>query len=67
MTQSVTFTVDQLNQMLAYCDQLPYRFAKPLIDQIQQIAGPQLQEIQTNGATNPQVQATINETEANQD
>ena len=67
MNQNINFTVDQLNQMLAYCDNLPYRFAKPLIDQIQQIAGPQLQEIQTNGATNPQVQATINETEAKQD
>jgi hypothetical protein len=39
---NVTFTIDQLNSILAYCDQMPYRFAKPLIDQIQAIAEPQV-------------------------
>ena len=41
---NVTFTIEQLNAILAYCDQLPYRFAKPLIDQIQAIAEPQVKE-----------------------
>ena len=44
---NVTFTIEQLNAILAYCDQMPYRFAKPLIDQIQAIAEPQLKAQQT--------------------
>ena len=39
---NIIFTVDQINGILAYCDQIPYRFAKPLIDQIQAIAEPQV-------------------------
>jgi hypothetical protein len=39
---NIVFTVEQLNSILAYCDQMPYRFAKPLIDQIQAIAEPQV-------------------------
>ena len=41
---NVIFTIEQLNSILAYCDQMPYRFAKPLIDQIQAIAEPQVKE-----------------------
>jgi len=41
---NIVFTVDQINSILAYCDQMPYRFAKPLIDQIQAIAEPQVKE-----------------------
>ena len=44
---NVIFTIDQLNSILAYCDQMPYRFAKPLIDQIQAIAEPQIKAQQT--------------------
>ena len=44
---NVTFTIEQLNAILAYCDQMPYRFAKPLIDQIQAIAEPQVKSQQT--------------------
>lgn len=44
---SIVFTIDQLNAILAYCDQMPYRFAKPLIDQIQAIAEPQVKAQQT--------------------
>ena len=44
---NLTFTIDQLNSILAYCDQMPYRFAKPLIDQIQAIAEPQVKAQQT--------------------
>jgi len=44
---NVTFTIEQLNAILAYCDQMPYRFAKPLIDQIQAIAEPQIKAQQT--------------------
>ena len=44
---NVTFTIEQLNAILAYCDQMPYRFAKPLIDQIQAIAEPQVKTAQT--------------------
>jgi len=44
---NVTFTIDQLNSILAYCDQMPYRLAKPLIDQIQSIAEPQVKAAQT--------------------
>jgi hypothetical protein len=44
---NLTFTIEQLNAILAYCDQMPYRFAKPLIDQIQAIAEPQLKAQQT--------------------
>ena len=44
---NVIFTIDQLNAILAYCDQMPYRFAKPLIDQIQAIAEPQIKAQQT--------------------
>ena len=44
---SIVFTIDQLNAILAYCDQMPYRFAKPLIDQIQSIAEPQVKAAQT--------------------
>ena len=32
---------------MSYCDQMPYRFAKPLIDQIQAIAEPQVKAQQT--------------------
>jgi len=46
---------------------MPYRFAKPLIDQIQAIAAPQIQQVQTEGAANPQVQDEINQVEANSD
>jgi hypothetical protein len=48
----IKFTVDQLNGLLAYCDQMPYRFAKPLIDQIQAIAEPQIK------AQQPEIQVT---------
>ena len=44
---NVTFTIEQLNAILAYCDQMPYRFAKPLIDQIQAIAEPQVKAQKT--------------------
>ena len=44
---NVTFTIEQVNAILAYCDQMPYRFAKPLIDQIQAIAEPQVKAQQT--------------------
>ena len=44
---NIVFTVDQINSILAYCDQMPYRFAKPLIDQIQAIAEPQVKAAQT--------------------
>lgn len=44
---NIVFTVDQINSILAYCDQMPYRFAKPLIDQIQAIAEPQVKAQQT--------------------
>ena len=44
---SIVFTVEQLNAILAYCDQMPYRFAKRLIDQIQAIAEPQVKAQQT--------------------
>jgi len=44
---NVIFTIEQLNAILAYCDQMPYRFAKPLIDQIQAIAEPQVKAAQT--------------------
>lgn len=64
---NIVFTIDQINQILAYCDQVPYRFAKPLIDQIQAIAEPQVKAMQTNGAANPQVQAEVNQVEANSD
>ena len=64
---NVTFTIEQLNAILAYCDQMPYRFAKPLIYQIQAIAAPQIQQVQTEGAANPQVQDEINQVEANSD
>jgi len=47
---NITFTVDQLNSILAYCDQMPYRFAKPLIDQIQAIAEPQVKAQATEPA-----------------
>ena len=49
---NIIFTVDQLNQLLAVMDQLPYRFAKPLIDQIQSIAGPQMAAQQQAQAVN---------------
>jgi hypothetical protein len=38
----IKFTIEQLNGILAICDQMPYRFAKPIIDAIQGIAGPQV-------------------------
>jgi len=44
---NIVFTVDQINAILAFCDQMPYRFAKPLIDQIQAIAEPQVKAAQT--------------------
>ena len=64
---NINFTIDQLNNILQFCDQMPYRFAKPLIDQIQAIAEPQIKALQVNGASNPQVQADINQAEANSD
>jgi len=50
----IKFTIDQLNSILAIADQLPYRFAKPIIDQIQLIAGPQV-AAQQEQATEPTV------------
>ena len=67
----VKFTLDELNKILSHLDELPHRFARGLIDHIQGIAKPQIEEkmkeIQINGASNPQVQADINQAEANSD
>lgn len=62
-----TFTVEDMNQILMELDNLPHRFARPVIDKIQAMYAEKTKEVQTNGATNPQVQDTINEVEANQD
>lgn len=67
----IKFTLDELNKILAHLDELPHRFSRGLIDHIQAIAKPQIEEkmkeVQINGASNPQVQADINQAEANSD
>ena len=56
----IKFTVDQLNAILAIADQVPYRFARPIIEQIQMIAGPQIAAQQ---AEQPQVELVEAEAE----
>ena len=63
----IKFTVQQVNELLTILNELPHKYARQLIDGIQAVAKPQLEAIQTNGASNPQVQADINQAEANSD
>ena len=60
-------TLEQLNELLSILDNIPHKFARPLIDRIQAIAQEELKSIQINGAKNPEVQADINQAEANSD
>lgn len=66
MTQP-TFDANDINEILADLDNLPYRFARPIIEKMQAKWMQKIKEIQINGASNPQVQDDINEAEANSD
>jgi hypothetical protein len=41
--QTVKFTVEELDKMLRYLDELPHKISRGLIDHIQSIAKPQLE------------------------
>ena len=62
-----TFDINEINEILAYLDNIPYKFSKPLVEHIQAKWKQKLEAIQVNGASNPEVQADINQAEANSD
>ena len=56
----VKFSLDQLNKLLAGLDELPHKYARGMIDYLQSIAKPQIEE-QMKQATQ------VTQTEANSD
>lgn len=66
MTQP-SFNVNDINEILADLDNIPHKFARPIVDKMQAKWMQKIKEIQVNGASNPQVQDDINQAEANSD
>ena len=63
----IELTVPEAELILAGLTNLPKKDADPIFAKIQQTAMAKIQEVQTQGAANPEVQADINQAEANQD
>ena len=69
--QDITYPIElsfaETELILAGLVNLPKKDADPIFAKIQQTAVKRLEEVQTQGASNPQVQDAINEAEANSD
>ena len=63
----ITLTIPEAELILAGLSNLPKKDADPIFAKVQQAALKKIQEVQTQGASNPQVQDAINEAEANSD
>ena len=63
----ITLTIPEAELILAGLSNLPKKDADPVFAKVQQTALAQINEVQTQGASNPQVQDAINEAEANSD
>ena len=64
---SITLTIPEAELILAGLSNLPKKDADPVFAKVQQTALAKINEVQTQGASNPQVQDAINEAEANSD
>lgn len=64
---SITLTIPEAELILAGLSNLPKKDADPIFAKVQQTALQKIQKVQTQGASNPQVQDAINEAEANSD
>ena len=69
--QNVTFPIElsipEAELILAGLTNLPKKDADPIFTKVQQTALAKIQEVQTQGAANPEVQDAINQAEANSD
>ena len=63
----ITLTIPEAELILAGLSNLPKKDADPIFAKVQQTALQKIQEAQTQGASNPQVQDAINQAEANSD
>ena len=63
----ITLTIPEAELILAGLSNLPKKDADPIFAKVQQTALQKIQEVQTQGARNPQVQDAINQAEANSD
>ena len=63
----ITLSVPEAELILAGLSNLPKKDADPIFNKVQQTALAKIQEVQQQGANNPQVQDAINEAEANSD
>lgn len=63
----ITLSVPEAELILAGLANLPKKDADPIFNKVQQTALAKIQEVQQQGASNPQVQDAINEAEANSD
>ena len=63
----ITLTIPEAELILAGLSNLPKKDADPIFAKVQQTALAKINEVQTQGASNPQVQDAINEAEANSD
>ena len=69
--QDITYPIElsfaETELILAGLSNLPKKDADPIFAKVQQTALQKIQEVQTQGASNPQVQDAINEAEDNSD
>ena len=64
---NLSHDIKEVELILQHLGKGAYSEVAELINKIKTQAIPQVQAIQTNGASNPQVQADINQAEANSD
>ena len=63
----IELSIPEAELILAGLVNLPKKDADPVFAKVQQTALAKINEVQTQGASNPQVQDEINEAEANSD
>lgn len=63
----IELSIPEAELILAGLVNLPKKDADPVFAKVQQTALAKINEVQTQGASNPQVQDAINEAEANSD
>ena len=63
----IELSIPEAELILAGLVNLPKKDADPVFAKVQQAALAKINEVQTQGASNPQVQDEINEAEANSD
>jgi hypothetical protein len=67
LTFPIELSIPEAESILKGLAHLPKMEADPIFTKVQQTALAKIQEVQTQGATNPQVQDEINQAEANSD